>query len=102
MAWGPVVPLRLALYGHPDSGTFWEQHCEERLLLKGFRTIPGWPGVFTHEPFLVVLVVYVDDFKLAGDERDIEAAWRAISDAVNVGSLRKSVGTWDATTSSAI
>ena len=25
----PVVPLRKALYGHPDAGTFWEQHCDE-------------------------------------------------------------------------
>ena len=24
----PVCPLRLALYGHPDSGGFWERHCE--------------------------------------------------------------------------
>ena len=23
----PVVVLVLALYGHPDAGTFWEQHC---------------------------------------------------------------------------
>ena len=23
----PVCPLRLALYGHPDSGGIWEQHC---------------------------------------------------------------------------
>ena len=24
----PVCPLVLALYGHPDSGGYWEQHCE--------------------------------------------------------------------------
>ena len=23
----PVVPLRLALYGHPLAGAFWERHC---------------------------------------------------------------------------
>ena len=27
----PVVPLRLALYGHPDSGGYWEKHCETHL-----------------------------------------------------------------------
>jgi hypothetical protein len=32
----------------------------------------------------VVLAVYVDDFKLAGVEKDIVPAWKAISDAVNV------------------
>ena len=28
----PVVPLKLALYGHPDAGGFWEKHCEEAVL----------------------------------------------------------------------
>eukprot|EP00975_Prorocentrum_lima_P010056 2143751-Prorocentrum_lima.AAC.1 len=27
----PVCPLRLALYGHPDSGGCWERHCETHL-----------------------------------------------------------------------
>ncbi len=80
----PVVPLRLALYGHPDSGSFWEQHCEERLLLKSVRTTPGRPGFFAHDTRRVILAVYVDDCKLAGVEQEIEPAWKAISDAVNV------------------
>ena len=25
----PVCKLECALYGHPDSGTFWEQRCDE-------------------------------------------------------------------------
>eukprot|EP00959_Pyramimonas_sp_CCMP1952_P336140 7038560-Pyramimonas_sp.AAC.1 len=24
----PACPLLLALHGHPDAGSFWEQHCE--------------------------------------------------------------------------
>ena len=40
--------------------------------------------VFTHETLRVVLAVYVDDFKLAGVEKDIEPAWKVISDAVSV------------------
>ena len=27
----PVVPLDLALYGHPDAGGYWERHCSEKL-----------------------------------------------------------------------
>eukprot|EP00969_Alexandrium_andersonii_P115919 5125988-Alexandrium_andersonii.AAC.1 len=27
----PVVPLKLALYGHPDSGGYWEQRCDGHL-----------------------------------------------------------------------
>ena len=32
----PVVPLRLALYGHPDAGTCLEKHCDAKLSEKGF------------------------------------------------------------------
>ena len=32
----PVVKLRIALYGHPDSGGLWEIHCETQLLAVGF------------------------------------------------------------------
>ncbi len=64
----PVAPLRLAPFGHPDSGTCWEQRCEERLLQKGFLAIPGLPGVFTHDALRFVLTACVDDFKRAGVE----------------------------------
>ena len=30
----PVIQLLRALYGHPDAGTFWEQHCDEVLVKK--------------------------------------------------------------------
>ena len=36
----PVVPLLLALYGHPDSGGYWEQRCETHVLSQGFQLIP--------------------------------------------------------------
>jgi len=63
----PVVPLVLALYGHPDAGGFWELHCEKALKEVGFtRAAPDWKSVFRHEALDLLLVVYVDDFKLAG------------------------------------
>ena len=31
----PVCPLNLALYGHPQSGAFWEEHAESKLLSEG-------------------------------------------------------------------
>ena len=34
---GPVCPLIMALYGHPESGGYWEQHCEEKVFAAGFR-----------------------------------------------------------------
>ncbi len=32
----PLVPLILALYGHPDAGGRWEAHCEGKILALGF------------------------------------------------------------------
>ena len=58
-----MVPLRKALYGHPDAGTFWEQHCDESVRAVGFEPI--------HEKLQLVLVVYVDDFKMAGPQKNL-------------------------------
>ena len=64
----PVVPLKLALYGHPDSGGIWEKHCETQLKKVGFEAVLTdiWKSVFYHPVKKLLLVVYVDDFKLAG------------------------------------
>eukprot|EP00975_Prorocentrum_lima_P038016 7996360-Prorocentrum_lima.AAC.1 len=61
----PVVPLKLALYGHPDSGGYWEQRCEGHLSSVGFEPIDGWQGCYLHPALSLFLVVYVDDFKLS-------------------------------------
>ncbi len=59
----PVCPLVLALYGHPDSGGFWERHCEKHLLARGFVALSDeWRSCFWHPRLSLYLVVYVDDF----------------------------------------
>ena len=35
----PVVRLDKALYGHPDSGTMWEQHCDKKVQEIGFKLV---------------------------------------------------------------
>ena len=35
----PVVRLDKALYGHPDSGTMWEQHCDKKVQEIGFKPL---------------------------------------------------------------
>ena len=35
----PVIPLVLALYGHPDSGGYWERHGDTKLKQCGFTPI---------------------------------------------------------------
>ena len=65
----PVVRLRLALYGHPLSGLFWEKHCHKQLKAVGFEPIPDWECCFVHKALQLVLSVYVDDFKMAGKSK---------------------------------
>lgn len=40
----PVVLLDKALYGHPDSGTYWEEHCDKHCQSVGFVPITNWPS----------------------------------------------------------
>ena len=63
----PVVPLVLALYGHPDSGTYWVERCIKAVAECGFRHLKsdGWNSVFWNCTEKAMLVVYVDDFNLA-------------------------------------
>ena len=37
-----VVPVKLALYSHPDSGVHWENKAHNELTERGFREIEGW------------------------------------------------------------
>ena len=73
--WRPVVRLKKALYGHPDSGTFWEQKCDERCKAVGFRPIPDWPSCYWHDGYGILLVIYVDDFKMGGPPDKLKKAW---------------------------
>ena len=60
----PLVPLVLALYGHPVAGGFWELHCEKSLLVVGFeRAAPEWKSVFRNANLDLLLVIYLDDFQ---------------------------------------
>ena len=63
----PVVRVRKALYGHPDAPGLWERHLEQGLSEVDFEPIDeNWPSVFFHKRLQLFLMVYVDDFKLAG------------------------------------
>ncbi len=73
----PVVKFVLALYGHADAGGFWEEHCEEKVKSVGLeRLAEEWQGVFRHEKTRSLLIVYVDDFRLAAKHGD--ALWESI------------------------
>ena len=59
----PVVPLVKALYGHPDAGGYWENHCNDHLAKVGFVSVDNLPSIFWHRELPLLLMVYVDDFK---------------------------------------
>ena len=63
--WQPMVPMLLALYGHPDSGGIRENHLNGRVVKQGWKQIlPGiWHSIFHHQELNCLVVVYVDGFK---------------------------------------
>ena len=82
----PVVPLRLALYGHPDSGGLWEIDCTYRLGVVNFVLLypDTWPSLFYHHELQLLLIVYVDDFKMSGPEKNMKEGWRLISTQIDM------------------
>ena len=44
-----------------------------------------WHSIFHHQELNCLLVVYVDDFKMAGPTANLEKAWASVKAAVNIG-----------------
>ena len=74
----PVCPLVLALYGHPDSGSDWEAHADKCVRSVGYAPVPNWPSCYWHADKQLFLVIYVDDFKLAGPMGNLEEGWQLL------------------------
>ena len=81
----PVVRLRKALYGHPDSGTFWEKHCDKHVKSVGYKPVSEeWPSCYFHAGLKLLLIIYVDDFKLAGPRTNIRQGWSLVSKGLKI------------------
>ena len=79
----PCYRLIQALYGHPDSGTFWEKHAHKKLLEIGFEnTAESWPSCYLHKDTDLFLVLYVDDFLMAGPQEELSKMWKRIGVSV--------------------
>ena len=90
----PVVQLKEALYGHPHSGSHWEEHCDERVRTAGFTPVgPSWPSCYFHEGLRLLLVIYVD-FKLVGPTANIDKGWKLLRVDLNI-EPHKTVGVDD-------
>ena len=64
----PIDGLKKAFYGHPDAGTYWEQKWCTNCHSVGFEPIADWPPCYFPAGWDMMLVVYVDEFKLSGPE----------------------------------
>ena len=80
----PIVPLLLALYGHPDSGGLWEKHFEKRIAKNGWKPVlkEMWQSIFYHPKLDLLLTFYVDDLKMAGPTENIKKGWESIQSVV--------------------
>ena len=83
----PLVPMLLALYGRPDSRGIWERYFEEENIAKdGWRPVLKeiWRSVFYHPKLDLLLVVYVDDLKMAGPKDNLSKGWKSIADVIDI------------------
>ena len=96
----PVCPLMLALSGHPDSGGIWENHCASQLEGNGWvQVLPEiWQSIFYHPDLELLLVIYVDDFKMAGPQGNLKKGWANISSVIDMDPPEPLVSTSVATT----
>lgn len=81
----PVVKLEKALYGHKNSGAYWQQYCDEKCRNAGFTPISeNWPCVYWSEELELLLIVYVDDMKLSGKTKNMPEAWKRLGEGINL------------------
>ena len=71
----PCCRLILALYGHEDSGGYWEEKSYADIVRCGWERVEGRRGVFLHKPKQATLMCYVDDFKIACRVADHKELW---------------------------
>ena len=77
----PVCRLVKALYGHPDAGTMWEQHCRTAVQKVGFKHKPlgdEWPSLYFHPDLKLLLIIYVDGLKMAGPTANLPKGWNML------------------------
>jgi len=80
----PVCKLRLNLYGHPLAGLYWEKHCQNAIEKAGFNKVSGWECLYENKEKELFLSVYVDDFKMAGNEANMAPMWATLGASIEL------------------
>ena len=82
----PVCPLVPSPYGHPDAGGHWEAHCDAIVRKAGFEpdAQESWRSCYRHPEYKMFLVIYVDDFKMAGPAGNLQRGWEVIAKGLKI------------------
>ena len=81
----PVAPLERNLHGHPLAGLSWKRQFEKILLGYGSEKVSNWECLFVNREKGLLLSVYVDDIKLAGNKENIDPMWKVLNKEVDLG-----------------
>ena len=74
-----------AIYGHPDAGASWEVYCDEAAKKQGFEPVgENWPSVYFHKTLKLLLVIYVDDLKMARPTKTLREGWSLLCQAIEI------------------
>jgi len=77
--------LEKALYGHKNSGAYWQEFCNRQCLLAGFKPISdNWPCAYWNEEKHQLLIVYVDDMKLSGPLQYMKLTWDLLGENITL------------------
>ena len=78
----PVIKLLRSLYGHPEAGSHWERHLSKELIAMGAVPVEEFGATFVFSAYRLALIVYVDGFILASDEKMRDLFWKELGERV--------------------
>ena len=74
-----MVPLELALFGHPEAGSIWEDHSEDKFTNHcDWESHAQFNSVFRHPETDSIMTSYVDDFEIEALPEVSKILWKDI------------------------
>ena len=79
----PMCRFVKALYGRPESGVHWEQHCGRHVMTQGFKTVSERQLCFFYDRLQFCLVIYLGGFKFSGPSENLIDGWEFLRHGIN-------------------
>ena len=68
-----------------NSGVYWQRYCGRQCKAAGFEQVSeNWPSVYYDYKRHILLVVYVDDMKMAGPKVELASAWERLGERIKL------------------